>query len=100
MTVFKPNPRFREEMAKDPHYRPGLREHGEHVKTAVQTVAPHTHGDYAESIEVVEDNGEVFVNSTDPFAHLIEFGSVNNPPYAPLRRGVRAAGLSLKEDPK
>lgn len=38
------------------------------------------------------------VVDTDPFAHLVEAGSVNNPPYSPLRRGARAAGLRL-EDP-
>lgn len=31
-------------------------------------------------------------------AHLTEFGSRNNPPHAPLRRGVLAAGLRLVED--
>lgn len=31
----------------------------------------------------------------DPFGHLVEFGSVNNPAYAPLRRATRAAGLRL-----
>lgn len=30
-------------------------------------------------------------------AHLIEFGSMNNPAWAPLRRGVRAAGLGLRD---
>lgn len=33
--------------------------------------------------------------NTDPLnaASWIEFGSSNNPPYAPLRRGAEAAGL-------
>lgn len=30
-------------------------------------------------------------------AHLIEFGSVNNPPYRPLTRAVQNAGLDLKD---
>lgn len=33
------------------------------------------------------------VLSGDPFTHLIEFGSVNNPPYAPLRTGAMNAGM-------
>jgi hypothetical protein len=37
--------------------------------------------------------------SDDPFAHLVEFGSVNNPAYAPLRRAVRASGLRLDQAP-
>lgn len=34
----------------------------------------------------------------DHAAHLLEWGSANNPPHAPLRRGVRAAGLRLEEN--
>lgn len=37
------------------------------------------------------------VGNTDIAAHLIEYGSVNNPPYAPLRRAVKAAGLNLTD---
>lgn len=37
------------------------------------------------------------VGSTDVAAHLIEFGSINNPPYAPLRRGVDDAGLRFTD---
>lgn len=37
------------------------------------------------------------VGNTDPFFHLTEWGSVNNVAYAPLRRGVQAAGLRLDE---
>lgn len=40
------------------------------------------------------------LRNTDPFAHLVEFGSANNPIYAPLRRAARALGLPFKETPK
>ncbi len=33
------------------------------------------------------------ITTSDAIWHIIEFGSVNNPPYAPIRRGVIAAGL-------
>ncbi len=36
------------------------------------------------------------VHSTDWFAHGIEYGSINNPAYAPFRRAVAALGLKLK----
>lgn len=36
----------------------------------------------------------------DPFAHLVEFGSVHNRAYAPLRTAVRSLGLRFKENPK
>lgn len=34
--------------------------------------------------------------SRDWFAHGIEFGSINNPAYAPFRRAAAALGLKLK----
>lgn len=40
---------------------------------------------------------EVTVYSTDPFWHLIEFGSVNNPAYAPMRRAVARHGLNFRD---
>lgn len=42
----------------------------------------------------VSTDGVRLVN-TDHGGHLMEWGSRNNPPHAPLRRGVRAAGLHL-----
>lgn len=33
------------------------------------------------------------------FWHLAEYGSINNPAYAPLRRGVIAAGLRFEPSP-
>lgn len=49
----------------------------------------------AEQIEVVTEDGEVFLVNHDHAGHLKEYGSRNNPPTAPLRRGVQAAGLRL-----
>lgn len=40
----------------------------------------------------------VTVGTTWPFAHLIEWGSVNNPPYAPLRKAVTGLGLRFVEE--
>jgi hypothetical protein len=50
---------------------------------------------------VIETEGDgVRVTNTDHGAHIDEWGSVNSPPYAPLRRAVRAAGLRLDEHGK
>lgn len=38
----------------------------------------------------------VTVHSTDWFAHGIEYGSINNPAYAPFRRAAASLGLKLK----
>ena len=45
---------------------------------------------------LVLTNGPNFaVSNVGPFGHLDEWGSVNNPPYAPLRRAVEASGLEF-----
>ena len=47
---------------------------------------------------LVLTNGPNFaVSNVGPFGHLDEWGSVNNPPYAPLRRAVEASGLEFHE---
>lgn len=38
------------------------------------------------------------VHSTDPDAHIVEWGSKNNPPYAPLRKAASSLGLRLRGD--
>ena len=38
--------------------------------------------------------------NNDPFAHLVEWGSVNNRAYAPMRTAIRAAGVAFKPGPK
>lgn len=37
----------------------------------------------------------VDIDWPSPFWHLIEFGSVNNPPYRPITRGAQNAGLKV-----
>lgn len=100
MPAFTPNPNFERELAGQTEYQRGLLAAAKPLKAAVESVAPHRTGYYARSIEVVEVDGRVVLRTTDPFGHLIEFGSSRNPPFAPLRRGVRAAGLKFEESPK
>ena len=45
-------------------------------------------------------NLNVYVVNVDPGGHMDEWGSVNNEPYAPLRRGVENAGLEFQPLPK
>lgn len=42
------------------------------------------------------NGAESRVGSRSGFAHLVEFGSINNPPYAPFRKAVDHLGLRLK----
>jgi hypothetical protein len=43
---------------------------------------------------------DIQVVNEDQGGHWDEWGSVNNPAYAPLRRAVSAVGLDFQEDPK
>lgn len=61
--------------------------------------APSDSGDYRASLRTVVSGDTTAAASSDFAAHLIEFGSVNNPPHAPLRGAVRALGLRLEEAP-
>ncbi len=51
-------------------------------------------GAYAKSIDT---DGTRLV-SLDPFAHLVEFGSVNNPVHAPLRKAAEQVGAKVRGD--
>lgn len=97
--VFIPNPGFGKELMAEEEFRAQLgKVQGQAVKTLASQLAPRGDtGKTARSFIVVDEDGEVRVGNTDPFFHLTEWGSVNNPPYAPLRRAVTAAGLRLAE---
>lgn len=67
---------------------------------AARRLAPKHTGDYASSIVTSvgmrEDGLPVGrIASTDFAAHMIEFGSVNNPPYRVLGRAAQSVGLKL-----
>jgi len=94
--MFRPNPKLAEEL-----------EAGDEAKAALvdaaEDAAKHVRGHRimqrkdARPIEVDDSGDTPRVVNTDHGAHFDEWGSVNNPPYAPLRTGVRAAGLRLDE---
>lgn len=77
----------------------GRREAAELVVKAAERAAPERSGNYRRSLRVAVDGLQVRAETTDPFGHLVEFGSVNNPPYSPLRRGAAEVGR-LDEAPK
>lgn len=99
-----PNPELAAELGRDPRYQHALSEAAGEVRDAAERLAPRgpdpRGGHVADHIRVVEEDGEVRVAIRDPFGHLVEWGSRNNPPYAPLRRGVQAAGLRFREQQK
>lgn len=72
------------------------------VAQAVRDHAPNQDGRGFETTITRTDaertaNGQrITVFSTDIAAHIIEFGSINNPAYAPFRRAASAVGLRLR----
>lgn len=103
--IFVEDPTFADEMARDPEVRALVRATAEDVADGARSIAPRGRGwrgrrHYADSIEVDDrPGGGARVLTTDYFGHLVEYGSVNNPAYAPLRRAVDAEGLDFDEDP-
>ena len=78
-----------------------LNEVADRVVQGVESAAPERTGKFAGSITktapMPDRRGvQVTVYSTDWAAHLVEFGSVNNPAYAPFRRAASSLGLRLK----
>lgn len=90
------NPNLERDIKATPEYLAAMAQAAASVVPMVKAAAPNVTGAYSRSIRAVEDR----VETTDAFGHIIEWGSVNSPPYAPLRNGVRAAGLRLDESQK
>jgi hypothetical protein len=98
--MFKANENFEKELIEEGDYLSGLASLLTGAIGVVRAMSPVASGKFRDSIEVEIVDDEVRLGSGDPVAHIVEWGSVNNPPYAPIRRGVRAVGLRLDESPK
>lgn len=93
--VFKPNPDFMEELVAEPGVIATREEFAQRAAVFARAIgaAIADTGAYAASIHV---EGARLI-SDDPGAAYIEFGSVNNPPFAPLRRGADSTGVLLSD---
>jgi hypothetical protein len=87
-------------MRAQPSVRRGLSSHARRIGVTAAAIAPANTGDYKSRFVVGEEHGAATLGNTDFAAHLIEFGSVNNPPYAPIRRAVLASGMRFVPHPK
>lgn len=58
------------------------------------------HGYYKRRFSVVKYRNGFRVWNKDPFAHLVEWGSVNNVAYSPIRRAVHASNLRYVPNPQ
>jgi hypothetical protein len=93
---YRPNPLFEEEVRAQAEHQRGMRKITKGVAASVRVAAPHVTGYYERRVKAQGTR----VRALDVFWHLVEFGSANNRPYGPLRRGVRAAGLRFVRRPK
>ena len=91
------NKLFEQQMKLNDEFVDALYESGKEVAAQAQALAPTVTGYYKRSIWTDRTTFGVTVGSHDPFGHMVEWGSINNPAYAPIRRGVLAAGLRLDE---
>ena len=89
MSGIRRNPNFERELLAQPGFQAGLRAITTAATASVREAAPRKTGQYRK--QVTARGTRVHVDPS--FWHLIEFGSINNPPYAPLRRGLAQAGL-------
>lgn len=85
-------------LMQQPEFRRALLEAVEPARVNAERYARQAGGPWmprkgGRMIRVGFEGTTIRLTNTDYAAHLIEFGSKNNPPHAVLRRGVRAAGL-------
>jgi hypothetical protein len=81
---FVPNLRFESLWQRSQDAEQLQEEIADEIAERVKQIAPRDTGDYINSIEVVD--GQVI--TTDPAGHIIEWGSLDTPTHAPLRRGA------------
>jgi hypothetical protein len=99
MRGFRPNPNFNRELRDHSGTTDALEAAAEAAGRAVQR---EQHGfvpnkQASSSVEVEVEDGSVRLRNTDRAALVEEYGALRTPALAPLRRGVRAAGLRLDE---
>lgn len=96
MARFVPNRNLDNELRREVRYKVELLAAAKDAETAAKSFAPVRTGAYRDGIKAQIQGGDVVLSATDFKSHWIEWGSANNPPSAPLRRGVRAVGLKFR----
>lgn len=101
MARFRPNPNFKREVEREVEFRQALmipaRAAAALANALGHRIMPKGKGP---TIKVEADLDGVRIVNHAYGSHIDEYGSANNPAYAPLRRGVRAAGLKFTEASK
>ena len=92
---FRARKTFEKELRGQPEYQAAMRGEARVLESAIVFMAATftKTGSYARKVRAVGHRVEL----RDMAWHLIEYGSKNNAPYAPVRRAVRAAGLRFED---
>lgn len=92
---FRPNPRAEAGIQRQSEFKAGMAEKTRLVAATIRFMAlPYRETGYY--IQHIEVRGTM-IRFEDPFWHLSEYGSRNNPPQRNALRGVRAAGLRFED---
>lgn len=88
---FIPNRSFESEFERTREYDAMKKETAEAIADRVREIGPRDRGPNADDVVyvdsiVVTPDGEV--TSTDPKAHLLEWGTIHMAPFAPIRRAA------------
>ncbi len=89
---FVPEPGFDQQLRGMSEMLRARKAVADQVVREAEDVAPENTRRYKRSLRSVVDGDQVRAESDDPAAHLVEFGSINNEAYAPLRRGAERVG--------
>lgn len=91
-TRFVIDPTFLRKLARDPSLIPPLKEAADAAAGKARDIGPVDDGDYRDGIKVAvgaDEHGVLArVNANDFKSHWIEFGTIDTPAFAPLRRAV------------
>lgn len=91
MARFQRNPAFKQELQAEPPFQKEIGRYTDSVASSIGSAALRfmDTGNYIRRIGVRGHTVELEKH----FAHIMEYGSVNNKPQANVRLGVKAAGL-------
>lgn len=87
--AFRRRKAFEKELRGQPEFQAALTQRTTVLAAVIEAASPHKTGYFARRVK----DRRYRVRLEDPFWHLVEYGSINNPPYAPVRRAVRALSL-------
>lgn len=93
---YVPNPKFKRELDREPGVKRELADRADDAEVVARSIGLSLGGTGAYASSIASPGGRLL--TTDPAGHLIEWGSVNNPPYAPLRRAVQATGAHYVDE--